>query len=178
MSRDSDLLLTAEELRLKRRRRRRWVLLLLFLLLLLPAAYFGVRPARDQIKAWQARRHAQRAFALIDKEQWSDARNEAVAAFQLARNEPQALRAVARFLTRTRQPDALEFWKELGKIDKLSRDDLRDEASIAMMAGETTRADTAVHELLGRPGAGPADWLIAAQLAINKGAPQDAQTFL
>ena len=178
MSRDSDLLLTAEELRLKRRRRRRWVLLLLFLLLLLPAAYFGVRPARDQIKAWQARRHAQRAFALIDKEQWSDARNEAVAAFQLGRNEPQALRAVARFLTRTRQPDALEFWKELRKIDKLSRDDLRDEASIAMMAGETTRADTAVHELLGRPGAGPADWLIAAQLAINKGAPQDAQTFL
>src|SRR5216117_2190687 len=102
MARDSDLLLTAEELRLKRRKRRRWIVLVLVILLLLAASYFGARPARDQIKAWQARRHAERAFALIDKEQWSEARNEAVAAFQLSRNQPQAIRAVARFLTRTR----------------------------------------------------------------------------
>jgi tetratricopeptide (TPR) repeat protein len=176
--RDSDLLLTAEELRLKRRRRRRWLVLAIVIVLAIPAGYFGYRPARDQIKAWQARRHAQRAFTLIDKEQWTDARNEAVAALQLGRNEPQAIRAVAQFLTRTRQPDALEFWTELAKIDNLTRDDLRDEAAIALMASEMTRADRAVRELLGRAGAGSADWLLAAQLAINKGAPQDAQTFL
>jgi tetratricopeptide (TPR) repeat protein len=176
--RDSDLLLTAEELRVKRHRRRRWLVLAIVIVLLIPAGYFGYRPARDHIKAWQARRHAQRAFALIDKEQWSDARNEAVAALQLGRNEPQAIRAVARFLTRTRQPDALEFWTELGKIDNLTREDLRDEAAIALMASEMTRAERAERELLGRPGAGPADWLLAAQLAVNKGAPQDAQTFL
>jgi tetratricopeptide (TPR) repeat protein len=176
--RDSDLLLTAEELRLKRRRRRRWLVLVIVIVVLLPGVYFGARPARDQIKHWQARRHAQRAFALIDKEQWNDARNEAVAAFQLGRNEPQALRAVARFLTRTRQPDALEFWNELRKIDKLTADDLRDEASIALMSSETTRAEATVHELLARRDIGPAEWLIAAQLAVNKGAPQDAQTYL
>src|SRR5438876_4995539 len=174
MARDSDLLLTAEELRLKLRKRRRWLLFIILFLLLIPAVYFVARPARDAIKAWQARRHAQRAFAFIDKEQWNDARSEAVAAFQLRKDEPQSVRAVARFLTRTRQPDALELWVQLGKIDKLTRDDLRDEATIAMMASETTRAEAAVRELLARRGAGPADWLLAAQLAINKGAPQDA----
>jgi hypothetical protein len=178
MPRDSDLLLTKEELRLKRRKRRRIVVLVLVIVIVLPAGYFGARPASDQIKAWQARRHAQRAFAFIDKEKWNEARGEAVAAFQLRRNEPQAVRAVARFLTRTRQPDALEFWEQLGKIDKLTREDLRDEATIALMASETTRAEAAVRELLGRRETGPADWLIAAQLAINKGAPHDAQTFL
>ena len=106
MSRDSDLLLTAEELRLKRRKRRRWLLFIILFLLLIPAVYFVARPARDAIKAWQARRHAQRAFAFIDKEQWNDARSEAVAAFQLRKDEPQSVRAVARFLTRTRQPDS------------------------------------------------------------------------
>ena len=178
MARDSDLLLTAEELRVRRRKRRRLLFLFLFILITIAAGYFGYRPARDQIKAWQARRHAHRAFALIDKEQWTDARNEAVAALQLGRNEPQAIRAVGRFLTRTRQPDALEFWTELARVDNLTRDDLRDEATIALMASEMTRADRAVRELLGRSGAGPADWLLAAQLAVNKGAPQDAQTFL
>jgi tetratricopeptide (TPR) repeat protein len=176
--RDSDLLLTAEELRVRRRKRRRWFVLAIVLVLGLPVAYFGARPARDQIKGWQARRHAQRTFALIDKEQWNDARNEAVAAIQLGRNEPQAVRAVARFLSRTRQPDALEFWSELRKIDKLTAEDLRDEASIALMASETTRAEAAVRELLARRDLGPAAWLVAAQLAVNKGAPQDAQTFL
>jgi tetratricopeptide (TPR) repeat protein len=178
MARDSDLLLTTEELRVRRRKRRRWLVLAIVLALAIAGAYFGARPARGAIKAWQARRHAQRAFALIDKEQWSDARNEAVAALQLSRNQPDAIRAVARFLTRTRQPDALEFWAELAKIDNLTRDDLRDEATIALMASETTRADAAVRELLVRRDTGPADWLVAAQLAANKGAPQDAQTFL
>src|ERR1043166_4728980 len=148
MPRDSDLLLTAEELRVRRRKRRRWLVLAIVLVLAIAGAYFGARPARDAIKAWQARRHAQRAFALIDNEQWSDARNEAVAALQLSRNQPDAIRAVARFLTRTRQPDALEFWAELGKIDKLTPEDLRDEATIALMASEPTRAEPAVRELL------------------------------
>ncbi|PYL07105.1 MAG: hypothetical protein DME34_07615, partial [Verrucomicrobia bacterium] len=60
----------------------------------------------------------------------------------------------------------------------MTAEDLRDEASIALMASETTRADAAVRELLARRDVAPADWLVAAQLAVNKGAPQDAQTFL
>src|SRR5438477_12503065 len=131
MAREDDFLLTPEELRLKRRKRRRLTLLLLGVVLVLVLGFFGAKPASHAIKAWQARRHAQRAFAFIDKEQWNEARSEAVAAFQLRRNEPQALRAVGRFLTRTRQPDALEFWGELHKIDNLSKEDLLDEATIA-----------------------------------------------
>src|ERR1043166_6165938 len=171
-------MLTDEERRLRKRKRRRWIVVVLVLLLLIPAGFFGAGPARNEIKAWQARRHAQRALASIDKERWEDARNEAVAAYRLRQTEPEAVRAVARFLSRTRQPDALEFWTQLGKIDKLTRDDLRDEASIAMMANEGARAIAAVNELLADKDAGPPDWLLAAQLSINKGAPAEAQIFL
>jgi cytochrome c-type biogenesis protein CcmH/NrfG len=176
MARD-EIFLTAEELRLRKRKRRLIVFLLLLLVLLLVGGYFAARPASHMVKAWQARRHAQRAFALIDKEQWPEARAETVAAYQLRPSEPQALRAVARFLTRTRQPDALEFWSELRKIDKLTRDDLREEAAIALMASETTRAAESVRVLLERSDAGPADWLLAAQSAQQNNAPDEARKF-
>src|SRR5881392_567415 len=109
-------MLTAEELRLRSRRRRRLVVVIMLVLVVALVAVFGGKPIVHSIKAWQARRHAREAFALIDKEQWNDARKEATAAFQLWPNEPQALRAVARFLSRTRQPQALEFWDRLEKI--------------------------------------------------------------
>src|SRR6266487_6440951 len=178
MSSDDDIMLTDEELRRRKRKRRRLVILLLVILLLVPAGFFGARPASNQIKAWQARRHAQRAFAAIEKEKWEDARTEAVAAYRLRQTEPQAMRAVARFLSRTRQPDALELWTQLARTEKLTRDDLHDEATIALMANEIARADATVRELLAGKDAAPPDWLLAAQLSINKGAPGEAQTFL
>ena len=178
MARDDDIMLTDEELRRRKGKRRRWIIIVLLLVLVIVLGFFGARPARDQIKAWQARRHAQHAFAFIEKERWEDARNEAVAAYRLRQTEPQAMRAVARFLSRTRQPDALEIWAQLAKIEKLTPEDLRDEATIAMMANEIARAEAAVRELLARADVGPADWLLAAQLLINKGAPAEAQTFL
>src|SRR5207253_4345761 len=112
---------------------------------------------------------AREAFALIDKEQWNDARKEATAAFQLWPNEPQALRAVARFLSRTRQAQALEFWDRLEKEGRLTRDDLVDEASIALIAGDDNRAKRAIAALLGgKFGAPkPVDHLLGAQLAVR-----------
>jgi cytochrome c-type biogenesis protein CcmH/NrfG len=172
-----EIFLTPQELQLRRQRRRRRVMLLILIALLLVLGLFAARPVSHAIQAWQARRHAQRAFAFIDKEQWNEARTEAVAAYQLRPTEPQAVRAVARFLTRTRQPDALEFWVVLGKIGKLTRDDLRDEAAIALMSSETTRAAEAVRELIARKDAGPADWLLAAQAAQQNNAPDDARKF-
>jgi hypothetical protein len=170
-------MLTAEELRLKRRKRRRIVIVLVALLLLLVLGFFGGRPGRNAIKAWQARRHAQHAFAFINKEQWNDARREAIAAYQLSSGEPQAIRAVARFLSRTRQPEALDFWKQLRDRNLLNREDRRDEATIALAAGETARADAAVRELTASKPE-PADSLLAAELAIQKGAPDDARKSL
>src|SRR5207248_7185746 len=98
MRRDKDLMLTAEELRLRRRKRRNSVIILGVVLALLAIAVFDGKTILHQIKGWQSRRHADKAFALIAKENWSAAREEAVAAYQLRPTEPQALRAIARLL--------------------------------------------------------------------------------
>lgn len=173
-------MLTTEEIRLRSRKRKRLLVLLLLLLLLLLAAIFGGRPGLHAIKAFQARRHAQSAFALLEKEQWNDARKEATAAYQLWPDEPEAIRAVARFLSRTRQAQALEFWDRLEKEDRLTRADLTDEASIALLAGDDTRARRAITALLsGKNGAvKPVDHLLEAQLAIRQGAPIEAHDAL
>jgi len=178
MPRAEDFMMTAEELRLRRLKRRTILIVSVALVLLLVAGYFGGRPGINAVKAWQARRHAANAFAYINKQNWTDARKEATAAYQLRPTEPQALRAVARFLSRTRQPDALEFWQQLEKIAPLTREDRQDEAAVAIVAGETTRAETAVHTLLESKDVDPGSWLLAAQLSIQKGVADDAMSAL
>jgi hypothetical protein len=170
MRRTDDLMLTAEELRLRNRKRRIWFLLVLLLLLVIVGIFFGGRPASHAIKAWQARRHAAKAFVFLEEQKWNDARAEATAAYQLRPNEPQALRAVARYLSRTGQHQALEFWKSLRDVTPLTREDLRDEAKIALISGETERATMPISELLANDGreAIPEDWLLAAQLELQK----------
>jgi tetratricopeptide (TPR) repeat protein len=172
----SDFMLTAEELRLRRRKRRRLVVVLVLLVALGLGGLFGGRPALHEIKAWQARRHARKAFALIEKEEWIDARKEATTAIQLWPNEPEAIRAVARFLSRTRQPQALEFWDQLAKISQVTPADLREEAAVALLTGDDARATAAIRALQsGRNGpVTAADQLLAAQLALRQGAPIDA----
>ncbi len=179
-------MLTAEELRSHKQKRRRVVLLLVSVLLLGLAVFFAARPTRNAIKGWQSRRHAAKAFEFIEQAKWNEARNEAVAAYQLRPSEPQALRAIARFLSRTRQQQALEFWDQLAKRGPLTRDDLRDEAAVAMVSGDLERASVAVGSLLGVAAAGvtkpgdnaseiaPRDWLLAAQLRLQQGAPEKA----
>ncbi|HEX8490686.1 MAG TPA: hypothetical protein VF626_06690, partial [Chthoniobacterales bacterium] len=173
-------MLTAEELRLQRRKRKRLVIALALVLALALGAVFGARPVLHGIKAWQARRHAQKAFAFIEKEQWNDARKAATAAYQLWPNEPEAIRAVARFLSRIRQPQALEFWDRLEKEGRLTATDLTDEASIALMAGDDPRAERTIAALLsGKYGAPkPLHHLLEAQLAMRQGAGIEAHEAL
>src|SRR5882724_8024234 len=171
-------MMTAEEIRLKNLKRRRVIVGLITVAVLLVAGFFLARPALNGIKAWQARRHAANAFAYINQQNWTDARKEATAAYQLRPTEPQSLRAVARFLSRTRQPDALEFWRQLEKIAPLTREDRQDEAAVAIMAGETMRAETAVNTLLESKDVDPGSWLLAAQLSIQKGVADDAMSAL
>jgi hypothetical protein len=169
MARENDYMLTAEELRLRGRKRRRILFAVALLVAFGLGGLFGGRPALNAIKGFQARHHASRAFAFIEQEKWPEARFEAVAAYQLRPSERQVLRAVARFLSRTRQPDALEFWKRLAKEKPLNRDDLRDEAGIALATGETQIAENAVKSLLADSrSVTAADGLLAAQLAIQK----------
>jgi len=174
--RSDDFMLTAAELAQRRAKRRRLLILGGGVLALALIVFFTAKPAGRAIKSFQARRHAARAFELIEKEKWSEARSEALAAYQLRQNEPEALRAVARYLTRTRQQQALEFWKNLRGVSQLSRDDLRDEASIALVSGELEQATQSVNELLADGGrqATTRDWLIAAQLAAQEGDSADA----
>src|SRR4029077_9870656 len=148
MIRADDILLTAEELRLRGRKRRNLLAIVVVLVLAVVATFFGARPAAHSIKAWQARRHAHRAFTYIQNEQWNDAQKEASAAYQLVPNEPQALRAVARFLSRIRQPEALEFWKQLEERQSLTREDRRDEIAIALAANDLATAEVALNDLL------------------------------
>ena len=174
---DQDLIISPEDAQLARRKRRIIVIGSLVLVLAILFGVFGRRPAGHAIRAWQAQRHAQKAFDFINKEQWTDARSEAMAAYQLSPGQPEALRAVARFLTRTHSIEALDFWKELSKKTSLTRLDVRDEAMIAIIAGDVALADTAVDELTDTH-AEPADWLLAAQLAIQKNLPDEAKSYL
>src|SRR5260370_9719721 len=177
MARADDFMLTAEEIRLRTRKRRIIAIVVLAIVLLIALGFFGVRPATNMMTAWQERRHAQKAFAYNDQEKWTDAHMEAAAAYQLYPTEPQALRAVARFLSRTHQIGALDFWGQLGEKTSLTRQDLRDEAMIAIIASDAARADTAVHALIGSHPE-PADWLLAAQLSIQKNLPDEAKQYL
>jgi hypothetical protein len=174
---DQDLIIAPEEAQLARRKRRIIVIGSVVLVLAILFGVFGRQPAGRAIRAWQAQRHAQKAFAFINKEQWDDARSEAMAAFQLSPDQPEALRAVARYLTRLHSIEALDFWKQLSRKTSLTRSDVRDEAMIAIIAGDVALADTAMDELIDSH-AEPADWLLAAQLAMQKNLPDEAKSYL
>jgi tetratricopeptide (TPR) repeat protein len=180
MSSADDFMLTEEELRLRTRRRKRVVFILLLVLILVLGGVFGGRPVLHGIKAWQARRHARTAFALLEKEDWNEARKEVSSAYQLWPEEPEAIRAIARFLSRTRQPQALEFWDRLEQRTRLTRIDLTDEATIALVAGDDTRATLAIRALLSGANGPimPLDYLLSAQLSARQGAAIEAHDAL
>ena len=169
-SRAEDYMLTAEELRRKRQRRRTVGGVAIAISVMLGLGVLLARPTRNAIKGWQARRHAGNALALIEKQEWSSARDEAVAAYQLRPTEPEALRAIARLLSRTRQTQALDFWDQLSKIEPLTPEDLRDDAAIALFAGDASRAATAIKQLTTHQSE-PVDLLLRAQLNIQAGTP-------
>ena len=177
MARSDDILLTAEELHLRRHKRRIWLVIVLLFVLAIVVTFFGARPASNAIKAWQARRHAERAFAYIDNAQWNEAQKEAIAGYQLQPGEPQALRAVARFLSRVHQPEALDFWKQLQNRQSLTREDRRDEVNIALAGNDLSVAEVALKDLLTRKDspASAADWLLAAQVARQKNETNEAR---
>jgi tetratricopeptide (TPR) repeat protein len=175
-----DLSLTEEELQLRRQRQKRIAIIAASILVLLLVGYLSARPVLNAVRAWQARRHAQKAYALIDQEKWGDARTEAIAAYQLRSTEPEAIRAVARLLSRAGQPDGLKFWAELEAKTKLTRTDLRDQAGVALKTREFHVADNAIKELLGTREGGPTpvDWLLAADLALQEQDPDRATVYV
>ncbi|HJT79549.1 MAG TPA: hypothetical protein VJ719_00005 [Chthoniobacterales bacterium] len=163
-----ELPLSEEEIADRRYKRRRLMIILGVVLVLLIAGYFSARPAINVVRGWQARRHAQKAFDFMEQQKWTEARTEAVAAYQLRATEPQSIRAVARLLSRAGQADAIGFWKELKSRVPLTTTDLRDEATIAIKAKEIGVAEEAINQLLKLPDSKPSDVLLSAQLALQK----------
>src|SRR5438309_4777726 len=171
---EEDFMLTGAQ---RQRKRRRIQISLGALLILGIIGFLVARPIRNAIRSWQARRHAEHAFTFIDQQKWSEARDEATAAYRLQASEPQAIRAVGRLLSRAGQGEALEFWKKLREISPLTREDLRDEARVALRVNDTARADESARELLEAKegGPSPSDWLIAAEVQLRKHSFEQAQ---
>ena len=100
-SRPSHPLGTKEDLDLRppeelRARRLKLFLLLaaVITVLLGVGSYFAAPRVGGTIKAWQSRRLARQAFALIEQKQWSDANAKARDAYLLRPGEPEAWRAI------------------------------------------------------------------------------------
>jgi tetratricopeptide (TPR) repeat protein len=138
------------------------------------AIYFAGPPIGGAIKAWQSRRLAREAFALIDQKKWNEAAAKARDAYILRFTEPESWRAVARVATRTGQwAAALEWWKKVDDAHRLTAEDRRDLIAAAIMSGEIALSANQVEELLAqRTGPAPLDIVWAGQVAARQNNPQ------
>ena len=168
--------IAAREVAAARRRTRAWWLGGTAAVALLAGTVFGARPALHVVKAWQARRLAAQARTLMDEGKWSDARQRATDAFALWRNEPEAVRAVAQFLSRVGNfRQALGFWKQLDAIGALTPADARDLSVASLETGDPAAAERYLRRAwpADRPGT-PADWSLGLSLAMRRNQPAEA----
>ena len=137
------------------------------------AIYFAARPIGGAIKAWQSRRLAREAFALIDQKKWNEAAAKARDAYVLRFTEPESWRAVARVASRTGQwASALEWWKKVDDANRLTAEDRRDFIGAAFVSGEIALAAKQVEALLAqRGGPMPIDIVWAGQVAARQSDP-------
>jgi Tfp pilus assembly protein PilF len=156
---------------LRRRRLKLFICLIAVVIAMIGIGlYFGARPIGGAIKAWQSRRVARHAFALVEQRKWSEANAKARDAYLLRPTEPESWRAIARLASRTGQNNAaLEWWKKLDEAHRLTIQDRRDYAAAALFAGELTVATAQIEFLLSQKGGPtPGDLLLAAQLAARR----------
>jgi tetratricopeptide (TPR) repeat protein len=137
------------------------------------ALYFAAPSIGGAIKAWQSRRLARQAFAMIDQKNWREANAKARDAYLLRPSEPESWRANARLASRTGQATtALEWWKKLDDEHRLTVEDRREFVGAAIMAGELTVAAKQVEALLAqRTGPAPIDVVFAGQVAAGQSDP-------
>jgi hypothetical protein len=135
--------------------------------------YFAARPIGGAIKGWQSRRLAREAFALVDQKKWNEATAKARDAYMLRWTEPESWRAVARVATRTGQREAaMEWWKKVDDVHRLTAEDRRDYIAAAVASGEIARASKQVEALLAqRGGPTPLDIVWAGQVAARQSNP-------
>src|SRR6266513_1300660 len=159
---------------IRARRIRRWIFLgTLGLCVLGVGIYFAAPSIGRAIKAWQSRRLAREAFALIDQRKWIEAVSKARDAYFLRPSEPQSWRALARLASRTGQwAAALEWWKKVDEAHRLTLEDRRDFVAAALNVGDTANAAQQVEVLLAqRTGPEPHDIVLAGQIAARQSDP-------
>src|SRR5262245_21680426 len=136
------------------------------------AIYFAAPPIGGAIKAWQSRRLAREAFALIDQRKWSDANAKARDAYLLRPTEPESWRAIARLASRTSQwSPALEWWKKVDDANRLTVEDRRDYVGAALAMGEIAVAAKQVQVLMAQREPAAIDLVWASQLASRQSDP-------
>lgn len=155
-----------EEIR-ARRVRRMLFLTIPAVVVVAVAIYFATPRIGGAIKGWQSRRTAREAFALIDQKKWKEADAKARDALLLRWTEPDAWRAAACVLSRTGSPaSALEWWRKVDEQHRLTVEDRRDYAGVAIATGELTVASRQVEALLAQQaGPAPIDIVFAGQVA-------------
>ena len=151
--------------------RLKFLLRCLLVVLGLALLRFAAPPAVHRAKEWQARRLAAQAFALIEKQQWTEAAGKVRDAFQIWQNEPEVWRANARLLSRTgRGAPGVEWWAKITQSRPLSLDDRRDYAAAALSATELGLAAEQVGAILSQQDSpSPTDLLLVGQLAVLRG---------
>lgn len=166
----NDLDLIPPEERRARRLRRLLFLAIPVTVAIVAALYFAAPAVGGAIKAWQSRRLAHQAFAMIEQKKWSEANAKARDAYLLRPSEPESWRAIARLASRTGQGvAALEWWKKIDEKHRLTIEDRRDYVAAALVAGELAAAAPQVDLLLSQKGGpAPVDLLLAAQLAARR----------
>ena len=173
VARNNELDLTPPEEIRARRIRRRIFLGTLGLCVLGVGIYFAAPSIGRAIKAWQSRRLAREAFALIDQRKWIEAVSKARDAYFLRPSEPQSWRALARLASRTGQwAAALDWWKKVDEAHRLTLEDRRDFVAAALNVGDTPNAAQQVEVLLAqRTEPEPHDIVLAGQLAARQSDP-------
>ena len=173
VARNNELDLTPPEEIRARRIRRRIFLGTLGLCVLGVGIYFAAPSIGRAIKAWQSRRLAREAFALIDQRKWIEAVSKARDAYFLRPSEPQSWRALARLASRTGQwTAALDWWKKVDEAHRLTLEDRRDFVAAALTVGDTANAAQQVEVLLAqRTEPEPHDIVLAGQIAARQSDP-------
>ena len=173
VARNNELDLTPPEEIRARRIRRRIFLGTLGLCVLGVGIYFAAPSIGRAIKAWQSRRLAREAFALIDQRKWIEAVSKARDAYFLRPSEPQSWRALARLASRTGQwAAALDWWKKVDEAHRLTLEDRRDFVAAALNVGDTPNAAQQVEVLLAqRTEPEPHDIVLAGQIAARQSDP-------
>ena len=134
--------------------------------------YFAASPIGGAIKAWQSRRLARQAFALMEQGKWSEANAKARDAYFLRPTEPQSWRAIARLASRTNQlVPALEWWKNVDEAHRLTVEDRRDYIAAALADGEVSLAAKQVQVLMAQRAPEAIDLMWAGQLASRQNDP-------